>query len=202
MSPLLAAAFLSALTPWQYLLIAATLMLLSALIELAAGRRLISASGRVRFWAGDVRSPENSQQFADWYSFTHILHGFILYAAIIWLTHGAWPLGLCFLAAVFLECCWEVLENSRFIINRYRQTMAQGYAGDTVLNSMSDILFASFGFALAHWLPVWLTITLLGTIEAGLVLRIRDNLTLNVIMLIYPFPRIKHWQTHIDRKAD
>jgi hypothetical protein len=202
MSLPLATAFLAALLFWQYLLLSLTLMLLSALLELSAGRRLISASGRVRLWAGDVRSAENSQQFADWYSFTHILHGFIFYAAIIWLTHDGWPLGLCFLAAVFLECCWEVLENSRFIINRYRQTIAQGYTGDTVLNSMSDILFASFGFTLAQWLPVWVTITLLAAIETGLIVRIRDNLTLNVIMLIHPFARIKDWQTQIEREAE
>jgi len=176
------------------MLIVIALMALAASLELAMGRHPLSLSGRILLWVSDVNSSENSQQLADWYSFTHIIHGIALFAIVRLIGRGKWPLGLCLVAAVFLECSWEVLENSSFIINRYRQTMAQGYYGDSILNSMSDISFAMFGFFLASRLPIWATIGLVIVIEAGLAWGIHDNLTLNIIMLIHPFAGIKHWQ--------
>jgi len=178
----------------HYMLIVIALMALAASLELAMGRHPLSLSGRILLWVSDVNSSENSQQLADWYSFTHIIHGIALFAIVRLIGRGKWPLGLCLVAAVFLECSWEVLENSSFIINRYRQTMAQGYYGDSILNSMSDISFAMFGFFLASRLPIWATIGLVIVIEAGLAWGIHDNLTLNIIMLIHPFAGIKHWQ--------
>jgi hypothetical protein len=94
-----------------------------------------------------------------------------------------------------LEACWEVTENSPFVIDRYRQTMSLDYAGDSILNSMSDILFCVLGFALATRLPVWVTVVLIVLMEVGVGYAIHDNLTLNIIMLIHPFKAIKHWQT-------
>lgn len=105
------------------------------------------------------------------------------------------PIGWRYLIAVLIETGWELLENSPIIINRYREaTMALGYAGDSILNSMSDILMMSLGFLLAARLPVWVTVLLVVVMEVGCALWIRDNLTLNVIMLIHPIEAIKVWQ--------
>ncbi|HET6250369.1 MAG TPA: DUF2585 family protein [Tepidisphaeraceae bacterium] len=179
---------------WIYLLIGVAIMTVAALLELKMGRSLLCKCGTIRLWVGDTNSAENSQQLFDWYSFTHITHGFILYWVFHLISRGKWSLGLCLVLAIFLEGSWEVLENSPFIIDRYRQTMAQGYLGDTVLNSMSDISCAIAGFALAAWLPAWVTVALAVIMEAALGYLIRDNLTLNVIMLIHPFQGIRHWQ--------
>lgn len=158
------------------------------------GRVAICTCGVIRLWVGSVKSSENSQQLADWYSFSHVIHGFILYAVFRAVSRRTWPIALCFVLAVFAEATWEVVENSPFVINRYRQTMSQDYAGDSILNSMSDILFCVIGFWLARSLPVWVTLTLIVVMEVGVALIIRDNLTLNVIMLIHPFQSIKRWQ--------
>jgi hypothetical protein len=160
------------------------------------GRILICKCGHVRLWVGQVNSSENSQQIADWYSFSHIIHGFILYGIIHLIARRRnWPLGLCLFLAVLLEASWEVLENTPFIINRYRDyTMSLDYYGDTILNSMCDILFCVLGFFLARALPVWLTLALIIVMEVGVLLAIRDNLTLNIIMLLHPSEAIKHWQ--------
>ena len=173
---------------------AAGIMVVAGSIEYAMGRLPMCKCGYIRFWVGAVNSPENSQQIADWYSFSHIIHGFVLYAFFRLISRRRWPIGLCLVLAVGVEACWEVVENSSFIINRYRNTMSQDYYGDSIVNSMSDILFAVLGFFLAAWLPVWVTIALVVVMEVGVLLAIRDNLTLNIIMLIHPFEAIKHWQ--------
>jgi hypothetical protein len=180
---------------WAWLLIAAGLMAIVAGLELAMGRSLLSASGKVRLWVGDMNSPEMSQQLADWYSFTHIVQGMALYGLLRLSGGRRWTLGFRLVLAVGLEAGWEVLENSSFIIHRYREaTIALGYCGDSVLNSMSDILFCLLGFLLARWLPLWVTVLLAVGLELGLAYAIRDNLTLNIIMLIHPFAALKHWQ--------
>jgi len=180
---------------WAYLLAALAVSSAAALIERRMGRLPISKSGRVLLWGGPIYGPENSQQLVDWYSFTHILHGCILYALIRLVGGAAWPCGACLLLAVVIEASWEVLENSPFIINRYRQTAAHNYYGDSILNSMSDILFCVLGFYLADILPVWTTTGLVVATELALAWLIRDNLTLNILMLLHPFPAIKRWQT-------
>lgn len=169
------------------------MMLLAAALEHAMGRLLISKSGRITWWAA-ANSSENSQQLADAYSFSHIIHGFILFWIFRALGRGRWSIGFCLLMTIAFECAWEVLENSPIIIDRYRQTAAKGYTGDTILNSMSDISFCIFGFALATWLRWWITVSLLIVMEIGCAYFIRDNLTLNIIMLIHPFSAIRHWQ--------
>jgi hypothetical protein len=175
------------------ILIAIGIMTLAACLEHAMGRATICPCGTIRFW-GRVNSPENSQQVADWYSFSHIIHGFVLYAAFYLAGRGRWSVGLRLMLAVLVEASWEVLENSPLIINRYRHTMAQGYNGDSIVNSMSDILFCVLGFALARRLPVWATLALVVIMEIGVGYAIRDNLTLNIIMLIHPFESIRRWQ--------
>jgi|SRR5690348_6104667 len=179
-----------------YLLLAAAVIVLAGLVEFAMGRLPICKCGHIRLWVGQVNSSENSQQIADWYSFSHIIHGFILYGILHLIARRRnWPLGFCLVLAVILEASWEILENTPFIINRYRDyTMSLDYYGDTILNSMCDILFCVLGFFLARVLPVWVTIGLIVIMEVGVAIAIRDNLTLNIIMLLHPSEAIKHWQ--------
>ena len=171
-------------------------MAIAALIELEMGRVPICKCGYIRLWVGAVSSPENSQQIADWYSFSHIIHGFFFYGLFHLIGRGKWPIGSCLVLTVLAESSWEVLENSSFIMDRYRQsTIALSYYGDSVLNSMSDIFFCIVGFALAARLPVWMTLALIVVMELGVGYAIRDNLTLNIIMLIHPFQSIKRMGT-------
>src|SRR5207237_371728 len=145
-------------------------------------------------WHGVVHSAENSQHIFDWYSFTHVLHGFWLYL-LTWLAFPRAPLAPRLMLAVGLEAAWEVIENSSFVIDRYRaETISLDYYGDSVVNSVADTLSMMFGFTLAFWLPVWAIAAIGVGIELGLVYLIRDNLFLNVLMLIFPFDAIKTWQ--------
>lgn len=171
------------------------IMTFTAMVELWMGRLPFCKCGTIRLWAGDIWSNENSQQFADPYSITHILHGVILYA-LIWNVAGKRvPLGARLVAAVVLEAGWEMLENSNFIIQRYRAaTVSLGYYGDSVFNSMGDICFMMTGFALASKLPVRVTVIGAVLVDLALLFWIRDNLTLNILMLIHPIAAIKAWQ--------
>jgi hypothetical protein len=180
---------------WRILFVCALIMLVAALLERSMGRLWISKSGHIQFWVGQVASAENSQQIADWYSFTHIIHGFLFYAIFYLVSRGRWSIGSRLILAMLAESTWEVIENTPYIIHYYRTaTISLGYTGDTVLNSMSDILFMLLGFAIAQRIPVWLATTLAIVMEVGLAIVIRDNLTLNILMFIHPFECIKHWQ--------
>jgi hypothetical protein len=131
---------------------------------------------------------------ADWYSLSHIVHGLIFYAAL-WLVARRWPVEWRFLVALLVEATWEVIENTPMVIDRYRETTAAlGYTGDSVLNSVSDILMMGVGFFLARKLPLWASIALLVVLELVPLYMIRDNLTLNVWMLLAPDPKIAAWQ--------
>ena len=167
---------------------------LAGLIEIAMGRTPTYKYGPVRLWSGDVHSNQNSQQIADAYTFSHVIHGALFYG----LTRAALasqPLPIRAIAAVTAESAWEVLENTDMVIQRYRAaTISLDYYGDSVINSVCDILACVLGFLLAWRLPVRATVLWVVLIEVGMVLWIRDNLTLNILMLLYPMESIRAWQ--------
>jgi hypothetical protein len=168
---------------------------LTAAIELWMGRLPFGPDGRFGWWEGNIWSAEQSQRFADPYAFSHLVHGFLFYG-LLWLVARRVPAYYRFVGAVLLEAGWEILENSPLIIDRYRAvTISLGYVGDSVLNSMSDLLMASLGFLLAARLPVKVSVALVLAMEIGAALWVRDNLTLNIIMLVYPLDAIRAWQT-------
>ena len=131
---------------------------------------------------------------ADWYSFTHIVHGLLFYA-VLWLVARRWPVEWRLLIALMIEAAWEITENTPMVIDRYRATTAAlGYTGDSVINSLSDIAMMMLGFLLARKLPSWAAIALLIALEVIPLFAIRDNLTLNVWALIAPNQAVQAWQ--------
>jgi hypothetical protein len=171
-------------------------VLAAAVVELRRqGRLWWCACGQPALWWGDTNSPHNSQHLLDPYSFTHVLHGILLCGVLALAARRlapAWRLWL----VVLIEALWEVVENTDFLIDRYRTaTAALGYRGDTIANSLGDILSCVVGYVIARRIGPWWSLALFVLIEAVLLVWIRDGLLLNIVMLIHPVDAIKAWQT-------
>ncbi len=176
------------------LLVAGILIITAATILLFMGREPICKCGYIMLWNGVVQSANNSQHISDWYTFSHIIHGFIFYG-LTRLAFPRWSLAARLTVATFVEGSWEIFENTDFVINRYREaTISLDYYGDSVLNSVCDILAMVAGFFLARRLPVWVTVALAVFFELFTGYMIRDNLALNIVMLLWPLDAIKAWQ--------
>ncbi|MBI2056552.1 MAG: DUF2585 family protein [Candidatus Sungbacteria bacterium] len=182
---------------YAYAAIATAIIALFGLALFFMGQVLICKCGYIKLWHGVVFSSENSQHLSDWYTFSHIIHGFIFYW-IFWRAGKKynWPLGLRFLLALLIEVGWELFENTDFIINRYREvTISLDYYGDSIVNSVFDVLMMVLGFFMAWRFPVWLIAVAAILMELIVGWYIRDNLILNIIMLVYPFDFILKWQS-------
>lgn len=177
-----------------HIAIVAALFAVQAAVLFALGKPAICQCGFVALWYGNSAGPETSQQLTDWYSFTHVIHGLVFYPGL-WLLVPRWSVGARLIAAIAIEVGWEVLENTPLIIERYRQGgLAQGYFGDSIVNSVVDTLAAALGFVMAWRFPVKLTVALALVTELLLGYAIRDNLTLNVVQLIAPSETLTRWQ--------
>lgn len=176
------------------ILITLGIILLTASYLLWIGREPICKCGYVKFWHGQVVSAENSQHISDWYTPSHIIHGFLFFGAL-WLVARRLSFGWRLAIATLVEAAWEIVENSDAVIERYRSvTISLDYYGDSVLNVVADISAMILGFWLASKLPVWATVTLILLFEAATILIIRDGLALNVLMLLYPLDWVAEWQ--------
>ena len=176
------------------LLVFGAILAIQVITQWLMGRVWICECGDVKLWEGQVLSEGNSQHITDWYTPSHVIHGFLFYG-LAWLVIRrrplSWRLGL----ATLIETAWEIAENTPLVIDRYRSaTVSLHYYGDSILNSAMDTIFMAIGFFLAARLPVWLTIILAVAAEIVTAIVIRDNLTLNVLMLVWPIDAIKAWQ--------
>ena len=167
---------------------------LQVLALLVLGLPVICKCGHVQLWHGNPSGPETSQHLTDWYTYTHVIHGFIFYL-LLSLAAPRTPLALRLAIAVGLEASWEMIENTPIIMDRYRQSaLARGYFGDSIINSAADTIAAALGFILAARLPAWLIVALAIMMELFAGYMIHDNLTLNIIQLISPIEAISRWQ--------
>jgi hypothetical protein len=179
-----------------FALLVAAMLATQFLVLVLMGQPLSCECGHIDLWHASASGSETSQHFADWYSLTHVAHGFVFYF-LIWLLAPKAPSAIIFVLALGFEAGWEILENTPLVIERYRQTaLAAGYFGDSVVNSIGDTLAMILGFVVARKVPVWFSIVVLIGLELFLVFAIHDNLTLNIIQLVYPLDAISQWQAN------
>ena len=187
---------LTFLKKYRFVIISTIMVFASvAIVEWSFGRSLLGPDSKFGWWDNNIWGNENSQRVADVYSFSHIIHGIIFYF-FLWLFTRKLPLKYRFLIALIVEAGWELLENSPIIINRYREaTIALGYVGDSILNSVSDVGMVVIGFLIARYSKIWVSIGLIVVLELGCLFWVRDNLTLNVLMLVHPVQSVRDWQS-------
>ncbi len=174
-------------------ILTAVITIATLVILLSMGREITCKCGWVDLW-GTIGTSEGSQQLFDWYTPSHLMHGFIFYA-VLWLVARRLDVGWRLVISALAESAWEITENSNAVIERYREvTISLDYYGDSVLNSLSDILTVYFGFWLARRLPVWVSVAIMIGFEVLTLIIIRDGLALNVLMLLYPLDVIRDWQ--------
>lgn len=179
------------------LLVPLAIVAAQALSLYALGRTPICTCGYVKLWESNAFGSGNSQHLSDWYTPSHIVHGFLFYL-LSWALFRRAPIAWRFAFAVFIEAAWEVIENTSWIIEYYRgNTVSLNYYGDSIINSVFDTLWMALGFVVAWRVPIFVTVFLTLALEAIAAYVIRDNLTLNVVMFVYPFESIKAWQTAI-----
>ncbi|OGG50341.1 hypothetical protein A3C18_00190 [Candidatus Kaiserbacteria bacterium RIFCSPHIGHO2_02_FULL_54_11b] len=178
-----------------YALFALPLISVQAIVLYLFGQPLIAASGEIHLWWGTVLSSGNSQHLTDWYTFSHVIHGFLFYLGL-WYFFPHMSVWMRLVLALGIEIAWEILENTPMVIDHYRQqALAQGYIGDSIINSISDTLAMALGFFMAWRLPVW-SVVLIGIgLELFVAYSIRDNLILNIIGFVHQFPIISEWQS-------
>ena len=180
--------------PWA-IAIALLIIALAAGVLLWMGRIPMCKCGYIKLWHGNRADSQTSQHLTDWYTYSHVLHGIIFYWLLTVVSRGYLSVGARLVIAAMIEGAWEIFENTPFVINRYRsQTLSRDYFGDSVINSVADMLAMVVGFMLAARLPAWITVFLVIAVELVLLWLIRDNLALNILMLLYPIEAIKQWQ--------
>lgn len=182
------------MTVRSWILIGISLIALQAFVLYIFGQPPICECGYVKLWEGIVLSSGNSQHLTDWYTPSHVIHGILFYLGL-WFFFPKTPVAMRLALAAGVEVGWEIIENTPWIIDRYReQALAQGYIGDSILNSVSDTLAMVGGFFLAWRAPVWLSVALVVGLELFVMHAIRDGLVLNIIQLLHPIEAISEWQ--------
>jgi hypothetical protein len=171
------------------------LLAFQALVLHLMGHPSVSTTHSLMLWAGEVHSRENSQQLTDWYTFSHIIHGFLFYFGL-WLLFPRLPVWQRFILAVACESAWEILENTPVVIRHYRQqALAQGYVGDSIINSLSDSCAMMLGFFFASRIPVWATVAAALGLEAFTMYSVHDGLALNILGFFWTPEFIAKWQS-------
>lgn len=184
------------LTPALALLLSLAIVAVAALTLLVMGRIPMCQCGYLKLWHSGQNDAETSQHLTDWYTYSHVLHGVIFYWLLWAIFRGRLSVAARLVLATIIEAGWELFENSAFIIERYRtQTVSRDYAGDSVVNSVGDMLATIAGFLLTARLPAWVTVMLFILTEVVMLILLRDNLLLNIIMLVYPLEAIRQWQS-------